>query len=120
MTGNVDDYGRAMLPVALSAAADGAVSTVEAWVDTGFTGQLMLPMNLIHSLALPLLGKATTRLANGTTEEVDRYQCWIEWFDERKSVAALASLGAFPLLGIALLAGHLLTIDYEKCTLALQ
>ena len=48
MTGKVDDYGRAMLPVGLSAAADGAVSPVEAWVDTGFTGQLMLPINLIH------------------------------------------------------------------------
>ena len=120
MTGKVDDYGRAMLPVALSAAAGGAVSTVEAWVDTGFTGQLMLPINLVHSLTLPLLGKATARLANGKTEEVDRFQCWIEWFGERKPVAALASLGAFPLLGIALLAGHVLTIDYERCTLGLN
>ena len=120
MTGNVDNFGRALLPVALSAAADGVFATVQTWIDTGFTGELMLPMNLIQSLALPLLGKATTRLANGKTDEVDRFECWIDWFGERKPVAALASLGAFPLLGIALLTGHLLTIDYEKCTLELQ
>lgn len=120
MTGKVDDHGRALLTVALTATGAGVAVPVDTWVDTGFTGQLTLPLTLIQSLGLPLVGKATTLLADGKTAEVDRYQCSVDWFGEMVSVHVLASRGVFPLLGVALLAGHVLIVDYEKCTVELH
>jgi hypothetical protein len=44
-----------------------------------------------------------------------RFKCCVNWFGEIKRVDVLAHQGRFPLLGVALRAGHQLKIDYERC-----
>lgn len=40
MTGIVDGFGRAVIPIRMQRATDGAFVEIEAWIDTGFTGDL--------------------------------------------------------------------------------
>jgi predicted aspartyl protease len=43
MIGRVDNSGRALLGIDVGAESASAMSSVEAWIDTGFTGDLVLP-----------------------------------------------------------------------------
>jgi hypothetical protein len=48
------------------------------------------------------------------------YSCWIDWIGKRRIVEAIANESEFPLLGVGLLAGHELTIDYAAMTVNLR
>ena len=52
MTGEVDNAGRALVPVTLESALDARPVELKAWVDTGFTGELVLPQTVIAALSL--------------------------------------------------------------------
>lgn len=52
MIGRVDDAWRSLLDVELRRTLDGASSTITVWIDTGFTGELVLPQSMIDDLAL--------------------------------------------------------------------
>lgn len=43
MTGVVDQAGRALLRIRLRRPVAGTESELNAWIDTGFTGELVLP-----------------------------------------------------------------------------
>ena len=53
MNGYVDDAGRALLDLEVKASAGSAVSLLTVWIDTAFTGELVVSRTLIESLALP-------------------------------------------------------------------
>ena len=52
MNGQVDLQGRALLTVPIRTAPDAATSPVEVWIDTGFTGELVVPRSQIDKLRL--------------------------------------------------------------------
>ena len=120
MTGKVDEYGRALLEVTLYRDAQSPALVVPAWIDTGFTGDMMLPRALVSSLGLPKTADVTAGLGDGKTARFDNHEGLIDWFGERRTIDVLANEGKFPLLGVRLLAGHFLSIDYEKCTVELR
>ena len=43
MIGHVDAKGRAMLPIRLRHPTTGAETALDAWIDTAFTDELMVP-----------------------------------------------------------------------------
>ena len=47
---------------------------IEAVIDTGFTGFLMLPIDLINRLNLPLIGKRNVLLADGNSVPINLYR----------------------------------------------
>lgn len=53
MNGHVDSAGRALVRIGLMSAAAATTMEVEAWIDTGFTGELVLPQDQIVALGLP-------------------------------------------------------------------
>ena len=53
--------------------AHGREHEVEAILDTGFTGSLTLPMNIITMLRLPWRSRGLVILANGTEDLCDMY-----------------------------------------------
>ena len=114
MNGLVDSGGRALVEVTLKAADDADVSTVAAWIDTGFTGDLVLPDSVIQELSLPLSGTVGAVLADGSQVAMRTYSCLIEWFDGWQHLEVVASNAACPLLGVGLLLGHNLRIDYRS------
>jgi predicted aspartyl protease len=54
MTGTVDSLGRALLRVRLQHPQSASVVEMDAWIDTGFTGELVIPQQQIAALGLPL------------------------------------------------------------------
>lgn len=52
MNGQVDKYGRAFVTVSIRPSDVAATHDVEAWIDTGFNGDLVLPQQLIDDLEL--------------------------------------------------------------------
>ncbi len=45
MNGHVDSAGRALVRIRLTSAATATTIEIEAWIDTGFTGELVLPQD---------------------------------------------------------------------------
>ncbi|MCX7423572.1 MAG: hypothetical protein NT013_29110 [Planctomycetia bacterium] len=52
MNGTVDSQGRALSPVSVRPTPIGAETQINVWVDTGFTGDLVLPKDQIQRLGL--------------------------------------------------------------------
>ena len=52
--------------------------TVNAIVDTGFTGGLALPQKIIDELELYYLGTSSSTFANGTVSQTRRYHGFVE------------------------------------------
>jgi clan AA aspartic protease len=103
MTGHVDDYGRALLRVTLRNPTTTAREEREAWIDTGFTGELLLPRALVESLGLPGLDAVRAELGDGSRPLLDTYTCEIDWFGKPRKVEAIASACRFPMIGVGLL-----------------
>ncbi|HUG67026.1 MAG TPA: hypothetical protein VMM76_04715 [Pirellulaceae bacterium] len=93
---------------------------IEAWVDTGFTGDLVLPRTTIDALALRQSGSVDAILADGSQIEVKTYTCLINWFGEERRLEVVANEGDYPLLGVGLLLGLELRANYHKMELELN
>jgi clan AA aspartic protease len=114
VTGSVDDAGRALVRIRLKhPPTEAAAAELDAWIDTGFTGELVLPQQTVESLGLPLGPAVMARLADGSDTQLDTYTCLLEWFDQWKRIEVVANQGHYPLLGVGLLMDRDLRIDYR-------
>ena len=92
---------------------DGAV-TVEAIVDTGFSGQLKLPPETVESLGLLRIGEPVrARLANNTLHEFAVHAASVFLHGRWRTVSVLAGPGP-PLIGMALMWGSRLTMELRE------
>jgi clan AA aspartic protease len=114
MNGVVDSAGRALLDIELKATRDAPALSVTAWIDTGFTGDLVLPQTIVDDLALTLTGTVSAVLADGSQIAMKTYRCFVQWFDELRRLEIVANEGEHPLLGVGLLLDHELRIDYRS------
>lgn len=85
-------------------------SEVTAIVDTGFTGELTLPGVLIDELELEYDAEVDAIRADGTVVRADTYVGIVEWDGVGRSTTVVAGEGAV-LLGMLLMAGHILTVE---------
>jgi clan AA aspartic protease len=113
MTGHVDSGGRALITVAIRPSDAAAPHEVELWIDTGFTGDLVLPQSQIDDLGLAESGTVGAILADGSDKVLKRYVCRIEWFGEERDLEVVANAGEYPLLGVGLLIEHDLVVSYR-------
>ena len=88
----------------------GRSSSVEAILDTGFTGYLTMPTESIDQLGLLSVGQRTFELANGDLFEFEAYLAAVLWHGRPRDVLVLKSDSA-PLLGMTLLWESRITID---------
>ena len=93
---------------------------LEAWVDTGFTGELVLPQERILTLGLLQSAAIKAQLGDGSEAVLDICSCWIEWFGQEKQIEVIASTGSLPLLGVGLLQDHKLVVDYPSQVLTIE
>jgi clan AA aspartic protease len=114
MNGYVDDGLRALLEVRIGAKASGEKSEVLAWIDTAFTGGLVLPRDEIERLKLKEYSSTPAILADGGQVELATFTCYIDWFGNEYRTQVVANEGAHPLLGTMLLDGHDLAISYKR------
>ena len=83
---------------------------VDAVIDTGFTGSLVLPAATVSALGLARRSGGTATLADGSTCNYDNFGAEIEWNGGTRGVV-VAAVGNEALAGMILLAGHRLTVD---------
>jgi clan AA aspartic protease len=119
MKGVVDESGRAILRISVTNGVS-KNQTIEAWVDTGFTGDLVVPRSIVDSLDLELSGAIDGVLADGTQTILETYHCEIEWFGKMRSLEVIANAGEMSLLGVGLLLAKELKVDYTNLTVSLQ
>ena len=120
MNGLVDVKGRALLTVLVGASAVQAETPVEVWVDTAFTGELVLPKATIQFLGLEPSLVIDAVLGDGQLAEVDTFVGWINWFGEPREIEVIASEKQTALLGVMLMLDHRLEVDYRTLTLSLE
>lgn len=120
MKGRVDNVGRALIEIAVRHPTSGAATKWTAWIDTGFSGELVAPLSLIQQLGLESESTAYARLATGVQVSIDLYRCKIDWLTGERDVEVVSSDGQVTLLGVGLLYKHKLTINYPARTVTLK
>lgn len=75
---------------------------VEFLVDTGFYGELALPISLLRLLDAAPLDRRTLRLVDGSPRVARAAEALIDWNGEPR-LAEVLELGGEPLLGVLLL-----------------
>jgi clan AA aspartic protease len=120
MTGEVDNSGRALIVLRLRPSLGADATPVAVWVDTAFTGELVIPRGTVETLGLRQSAAVLAGLADGTRVVLETYTCLIEWFGQERSVEVVVSEGQFPLLGVGLLKNRRLEIDYRSRTLSID
>ena len=88
----------------------GSPILLNVMIDTGFTGFLALPSNLVEHLCLPWIAKVPVELADGSEVSLHYYYAQIEWRGVIRTVRAI-EMNSDPIIGTQLLWGHHLTID---------
>lgn len=101
-----------MLPLVF-VLADGSERTREVVVDTGFTGGLSLPPEMVQELGLTFVQDHPVILADGNQATHPLYASTILWHGEKKKVATFG-LGDRPLLGTALLEDSTLHAKFKE------
>jgi len=102
ITGIVTPKLQALLHVRLR----GNLSTqeVEVVIDTGFTGYLTLPLEIIQRLGLDSLNASDAMLADGSSVRFNLYSVIVEWEEVQRNVEVIEAANV-PLLGMSLLRG---------------
>lgn len=120
MNGLVDLQGRALLTVPIRTAPEAETLPIEVWIDTGFTGELVMPRSQIERLGLKpgLIVRAI--LADGRNSRLKSFVAWIDWFGETLEVEVVAGEGQATLLGVGLMLGRRLMVDYGSLNLTLE
>ena len=99
MNGRVDHAGRALVTVAIRGPSVTNDRSIDAWIDTGFTGELVLPQKLINDLALPQSGTVKAIRADGSEVTLLSHTCLVGWLDQVRQLDVVANNGEYPLLG---------------------
>jgi clan AA aspartic protease len=120
MNGMVDDAGRALITLSVRPTHDAEAAPLRAWVDTAFTGELVIPRATIGALGLPQSAAIMAGLADGTQVVLDTFSCVIDWFGEQRVVEVVENDGNLPLLGVGLLWERKLAINYPARQLSLK
>ena len=107
--GRVDTQQQAWIQVEIRD-RNGEFQPIETVVDTGFTGFMTLPLEIIDQLGLERRLRTTVTLATGRRERVNTWRGYLLWHEQLCPILVLQSRGT-PLLGMELLEGSLLTIQ---------
>ena len=83
---------------------------VDAVIDTGYNGYLTLPPSLVAALELPYLSRSSARLADDTEVGFSVHGVTALWDSRPRHIEADA-VGSTPLVGMALLEGHDLSVQ---------
>ena len=120
MNGLVDLQGRALLTVPVRAEPDAVASPVEVWIDTGFTGELVMPRSQIDRMGLKPGLMVRAVLADGRNSRLKSFVAWIDWFGETLEIEVVAGEGQTTLMGVGLMLGHRLVVDYGSLNVTLE
>ena len=90
------------------------------WIDTAFNGYFVFPRGLIEVLDLQQEAATDAVLADGSRVTLESFVCYVEWFGSIIPTQVIANEGSLPLLGTAMLADHVLLVDYSQKRVSLD
>lgn len=110
ISGQVNAYREAvvLLPIRNP---QGRERAIEAVIDTGFNGYLTLPPDIIAELGLPFRRNGRAVLGDGSAVTFDIHEAVLFW-DGRFRRIPVDAADTEPLLGVGLLYGHELSIQF--------
>ena len=79
-----------------------------------------MPQSSIEALGLHQSGSVDAVLADGSQTELQTYSCVVEWFGNERNLEVIANDGEYPLLGVGLLLGLELRVDYRNLKLTVE
>ena len=108
-SGKVADTRKPFVPV-IVLDSNSSPHTIQFILDTGFTGQLLLPNRYMDRLGLSITEWIDARPATGDFLRVPYAEATVVWRGARRQ-AEILQLGSEPLLGMEFLWNHRITID---------
>ena len=87
---------------------------IDVLIDTGFNGELMLPLSKIEKLNLKSVGDESYKTASGDVINTTFYFANLNWFNRNIKVGVLATTGENALLGMGLILPQTLLISATK------
>jgi clan AA aspartic protease len=118
ITGRVTADREALIRLTVYA-TNGRPHEIEALVDTGYSGRLTLPPDLIVMLKLPWRGSGRAILADGSTHPFTMYEATLLW-EGRKVGIPVGEADTEPMIGMKLMKGydiHIRNVDGGTVTL---
>ncbi|VTR92595.1 Uncharacterized protein OS=Microcystis aeruginosa PCC 9717 GN=MICAB_2580001 PE=4 SV=1 [Gemmata massiliana] len=89
---------------------DGAEISVDAVIDSGFSGSLTLPAATVTTLGLTRQSGGSAIFADGSSHSFDIFAAEVEWDGNWRTVL-VSAVGTETLMGMGLLVGHELRIE---------
>jgi len=120
VNGTVDGFDRALMTLAIRANRDSEPTSIQAWIDTAFNGELVMPRRIVEAAQLEQSAGIEARMADGNAVTLESFTCLLDWLGEDHAIEVIANDGEYPLLGIGLLAGHQLVVDYTQLTVTIE
>jgi clan AA aspartic protease len=90
----------------------GVEASVDAVIDSGFSGSLTLPAAIVSQLGLVRRSSGRGTLADGSIQIYEVYAAELEW-DASWRLVHVSAIGGETLVGMRLLAGHELRVEVE-------
>jgi clan AA aspartic protease len=109
MFGRVNQNREAILKIVIIGEENRKVA-VDAVIDTGFNGDLILSLEVISELELKLQGYQKAILGDGTTSQFQVYAATVIWDGSRK-LAEVNAASSGVLIGMGLLEGYKLEVN---------
>jgi len=110
--GYVNEYGQTIIKIKVKGTK--AEVEVEAQIDTGFDGEICLPIPIAIQLGLELSGDLWIELADGTRKKELIFIGSIIWECKEKEVKIILTNFQQTLIGTGLFQGKILEIDFVK------
>ena len=104
MQGRLTDENEFLFPLVLQNRA-GKTLQVQAVLDTGFTGHLVLPGDVVFQLALPQDDSEEVILGDGSVTQFSVHEVTVMWDAAERTVTAFGAGGDDVLIGVQLLRG---------------
>ena len=120
MNGHVDAVGRALVTLRLRSRPQSASTDLTVWIDTAFTGDLVISREKIRQLGLPQSGPVPALLADGGEVLRDSFHCVVDWFGAEVNAEGIENDGQLPLLGIGLLRNRWLEVNYRSSSVTID
>lgn len=116
--GSIDEFGRPLIDVTVF--GNRAQATVSAAVDTGFGLHLSLPVEVAVGLGLELSTFAEFELADGTVNTELVFDGQVQWDGAMRNAEMLVTFSADALIGIPLLEGYDVHLDFRNRRMTIE
>ena len=112
LQGHIDNRNQLWVPIIV--AGRHGQESISALIDTGFTGELLLPLKIAVPLGLQLAGVAPCQLADGSISKQMLFSASITWGTQTRSVTVNVVDVEDALIGGGLLHGYVLLVDFQQ------